>query len=412
MTPRRVLLALLSPLGAVGCGGAPARAAGDAAAELRPGVVTRLDGRTLTHDQVSATVERLMAAGRVPGLALAILNRGEIVFQRAFGYRDVERRLPLTDTTVMYAASFTKSMFAYMVMQLAEEGAIDLDRPVEAHLRKPLPQYPGYADLARDARYRRITPRMLLSHTSGFRNWRFFSPAGALDTTGTLDIHFDPGTRYSYSGEGIQLLQLVVEEVTGRSTAELMRERVFDRFGMARTSMLWEPRFAGDVANGYDEQGTSLGHRQRRSVRAAGSVDSDLTDVARFARGVLRGEGLRPETRAAMLSPQIRINSTFQFPTPPTDTTDRDAAIGLAYGLGWGLLESPYGRAYFKEGHDDGTENYMIAFDGPKTAIVIMTNSSNGESIFTELLATLIGDTFTPSAWERYVPYDQAAAAP
>ena len=406
MTRRTVSFLLAALGGALGCGGARSHSSPAVVADSAPRVVTRLDGRTLTHDEVAATVERLMTAGRVPGLALAILDRGEIVYQRAFGYRDVERRLPLTDTTVMYAASFTKSMFAYMVMQLVEEGVLDLDRPVERYLRRPLPEYPDYADLARDARYRRITPRMLLSHTSGFRNWRFFSPAGALDTAGTLDIHFEPGSRYSYSGEGIQLLQLVVEEVTGRSTADLMRERVFDRFGMTRTSMLWDPRFAGDVASGYDEEGKSLGHRRRKSVRAAGSMDTDLADVARFARGVLRGEGLRPATRTAMLSPQIRINSTHQFPTPPTDTTDRDAAIGLAYGLGWGLLESPYGRAYFKEGHDDGTENYMIAFDGPKRAMVIMTNSSNGESIFTELLAALLGDTYTPSEWERYVPYD------
>ncbi len=73
------------------------------------GAVTRLDGRVLSPGDVTATVERLMRAGRVPGLALAILNRGEIVYQRGFGYRDVERRLPLSDTTVMYAASFTKS---------------------------------------------------------------------------------------------------------------------------------------------------------------------------------------------------------------------------------------------------------------------------------------------------------------
>ena len=407
MTRPVALLLAVALLCAPGCGAARAGPAAGARAAPRPGTVTRLDGRTLTHAEVASTVERLMAAGRVPGLALAIVDGGEIVYQRAFGYRDVERRLPLTDTTVMYAASFTKAMFAYMVMQLVEEGVLDLDRPVESYLRRPLPEYPDYADLARDPRYRRITARMLLSHTSGFRNWRFFSPTGALDTAGTLDIHFDPGSRYSYSGEGIQLLQLVVEEVTGRSTAELMRESVFDRFGMTRTSMLWEPHFAGDVANGYDEQGTSLRHRRRRSVRAAGSVDTDLADVARFARGVLRGDGLRPATRAAMLSPQIRINSTHQFPTPPTDTTDRDAAIALSYGLGWGLLDSPYGRAYFKEGHDDGTENYMIAFDAPKLAMVIMTNSSNGESIFTELLATLLGDTFTPSEWERYVPYDR-----
>src|SRR5947208_3495920 len=125
--------------------------------------VRRLDGRMLTPKQVAATVERLMAAGKVPGLALAILNHGEIVYLRGFGLRDVEKRLPLTEETTMDAASFTKAMFAALVMQLVEEGAIDLDRPLSAYLKKPLPEYEKYADLAGDERWRRFTPRMLLS---------------------------------------------------------------------------------------------------------------------------------------------------------------------------------------------------------------------------------------------------------
>ena len=112
---------------------------------------------------------------------------------------------------------------------------------------------------------------------------------------------------------------------------------------------------------------------------------------------------------ACACGPEIRIRSVHQFPVPSTETTTRDDSIRLSYGLGWGLLWSPYGKAYFKEGHDDGWENYMITFEQPGTAIVIMTNSSNGESIFTELLGTLIGDRFTPSEWEQYVPYDAAA---
>ena len=131
------------------------------------GAVTRLDGRVLSAAEVTATVERLMRAGRVPGLALAILNRGEVVYQRGFGHRDVERRLPLGDTTVMYAASFTKSMFAYMVTQLVQEGRLELDRPIERYLPRPLPEYEKYADLAGDERWRWITPRMLLTHTAG-----------------------------------------------------------------------------------------------------------------------------------------------------------------------------------------------------------------------------------------------------
>ena len=369
------------------------------------GAVTRLDGRVLSAAEVTATVERLMRAGRVPNLALAILNRSEIVYQRGFGWRDVERQLPLGDTTVMYAASFTKAMFAYMVMQLVQEGRLELDRPIERYLPRPLPEYEKYADLAGDERWRRITPRMLLSHTAGFPNWRFLNPGEK------LDIKFEPGARYAYSGEGINLLQFVLEQGMGMNVDSLMRQRVFERFGMTRTSMTWRADFEADHAIGYDETGKALGHRRRTGVRAAGSADSDLADVARFLRGVMRGDGLTPAARQEMLRPQVRIRSAHQFPTLLEETTDRDDAVALSYGLGWGVMRTPHGPAFFKEGHDDGWENYMIAFDGPKTGLIVMTNSSNGESIFRELLATLIGDTFTPWEWERYVPYDAAEAA-
>ena len=362
--------------------------------------VTRLDGRRLTPRDVERTVDRLMRAGRVPGLALGILNGGEIVYLRGFGNAQADPERRLSDTTVMYAASFTKSMFAYLVMQLVQERQIDLDRPIAAYLPKPLPSYEKYADLQGDERWRRFTPRMLLSHTSGLPNWRFTRPGER------LDIMFEPGERYSYSGEGINLLQLVLEEATGREVGDLMRERVFEPLGMRRTSMTWQAAFEGEHAVGFDEAGANLGYRKRTSARAAGSAATTLRDVARFVQAVLRGEGLNPALRGEMLRAQIRIRSTHQFPIPSTDTTMRDDWIRLSYGLGWGLLWSPYGKAYFKEGHDDGWENYMITFENPGTAIVIMTNSSNGESIFTELLANLIGDRFTPSEWERYVPYD------
>jgi CubicO group peptidase (beta-lactamase class C family) len=266
------------------------------------GAIRRLDGSTLSPAEVTRTVERLMAVGRVPGLALAILNQGEIVYQRAFGYRDVERQLPLTDTTIMYVASFTKAMAAYLTMQIVDERKIDLDWPVQSYLSKPLPEYEDWAELAADERYTRITPRMLLSHTAGFPNWRFISPTGEYEPHRKLVIHFEPGTRYSYSGEGIQLLQLLIEEVTRQSIGDLMREKVFVPLGMTRTSMVWEPYFAADMANGYDEAGKSLGHNARRRPRAAGSVDSNLRDVDLFARAVLRGDGLSAAARWEMCS--------------------------------------------------------------------------------------------------------------
>ena len=122
----------------------------------------------------------------------------------------------------------------------------------------------------------------------------------------------------------------------------------------------------------------------------------------------MRREGITNGQLKIMLSPQIRIRSRSQFPTITVDTTTRDDAIALSYALGWGVFTSPYGKAFFKEGHDDGWQNYMVGFPDKKIAIVLMSNSSNAESIFKYLLAELIGDNYSPTEWDGYVPYDQA----
>src|SRR3954471_12282678 len=132
-----------------------------------PASIHRLDGSTISPEQIDATVTRLMKAAGVPGVGLAVLNRGEVVYHKGYGLRDVEKKLPYTPDTVAYAASFTKSTFAYMVLQLADERVLDLDRPVYQYLPKALPEYQDYRDLAGDDRWKKLTARMLLSHTSG-----------------------------------------------------------------------------------------------------------------------------------------------------------------------------------------------------------------------------------------------------
>jgi len=363
--------------------------------------IKRLDGSAIAPSEIDATVSRLMKAAEVTGVSIAILNDGKISYLKSYGVRDKEKSLPLTDESLMTAASFTKVAFAYLVMQLIEEKTIDLDQPVYKYLPKPLAEYRAYTDLAGDPRANRITARMLLSHTSGFPNWRAF------EDDRKLKIHFEPGSRYAYSGEGILLLQLVVETITKAPLAELMRRHVFSPLGMTRTSMVWEDHFESDYANGYDEYGRSLGSQRRKTADAAGSMLTTPRDFARFMLAVMRGESLRRETRELMLNPQIQIFSKHQFPTLATDTTDANKSIRLSYGLGWGLYWTPYGKAFFKEGHDEGWRNYTVCFDKSKIGIVIMTNSSNGEGIFKELLETLIRNTFTPIEWEGYVPYSQ-----
>jgi CubicO group peptidase (beta-lactamase class C family) len=373
-----------------------ARQSGVRTAELR-----RLDGSTISAAAVDATVMRLMDAGKVTGVGLTIFEDQKVAYAKAFGFRDQEKHLPLTPDSVMMAASLTKSIFAYMVMQLVQERVIDLDKPVYQYLPKPLPEYPRYADLADDPRWKKITLRMLLSHTSGFPNWRAF-------TGGKLSIHFEPGSRFAYSGEGIQLAQTVVEIVTKRPLTQLMQERVFEPLGMKRTSMIWDTRFADNFANGYDEAGRSLGPQRRPRADAAGSLLTTLHDYGLFLQAVAEGQRLARETREGMFTPQIAILSKHEFPSLDPETTDQNKAIQLSYGLGWGLYYTPYGRAFFKEGHDDGWRHYAVYFDQAGLGMLIMTNSSNGEGIYQQLLETVLKNNYTPIEWESFTPYASA----
>jgi CubicO group peptidase (beta-lactamase class C family) len=363
--------------------------------------IHRLDGSIITPAELDGTVTRLMKAAEVTGVAIAIFNDGKIAYEKTYGLRDTEKQLPLTEDSVMTAASFTKSTFAYMVMQLVEEGIIDLDKPVYQYLPKPLPDYPNYKDLSADANYKKITARMLLSHTSGFPNFRWINPDGK------LNINFEPGSRFGYSGEGINLLQMVVEGVTKKPLEDSMRQRIFVPFGMERTSMIWQDRFETDFANGYDEYGRSLGPERRKTANAAGSMQTTPHDFARFLVAVMNGERLKKETREQMFTPQIRITAEHEFPTMENIESHENNAIRLSYGLGWGLYWTPSSEVFFKEGHDEGWRNYTAVFDKPKSGILIMTNSSNGEGIFKELLETLLRDTFTPIEWEGYTPYSE-----
>lgn len=359
--------------------------------------LTRLDGSTITIAEVERFITAQMQAAHVTGLAIAVLQRGEVAYVKAFGERDTAKHLPLEIDSVMYGASFTKAMYATIVADLAEAGAIDLDRPVAALLGKPWAQVPRYTELAGDPRADKITPRMLLSHTAGFANLRFLEPDGK------LHIHFEPGEKYAYSGDGINLLQLAVEAATNKPGGDLMRERIFAPLGMTRTSMTWQPLLADQTAIGYDKRGRPLGHVQRTAARAAGSMDTTIADYARFLSAMMRGTLVSPAAKRAALTPRIAIHTARQFPTLEMTPSTEPDKVGLAYGLGWGLLtKTPYGLGYFKEGHDDGWGNYSLAFDRSGIGIVLMSNSDNGETIFRALLEKIIKDDVTPWAWEGY----------
>ena len=370
--------------------------------------IQRVDGTTISADTLEHKIEYLMKAANVSGACVAIFNNNQPVYSRIFGFANVPKKELLKPTSVMYACSFAKVVFAYIVMQLVQEKKLDLDKPLIEYLPGSLVNYKikgfnrGYQQLRNDERYKKITGRMCLNHTTGFPNWRWFEPDRK------LKIKFEPGSRYSYSGEGIYLLQFIITQITGKDYETLSQERVFNPFNMSNTSQLWQNRFDSAICYGHNAKGEIYDDLQKwDEASAGGSMSTTFDDYIKFYTGFIQGKGLTKESFTEMIRPQVRIKSIQQFgPNAWKDSTSNDN-IQLSYGLGVGVLKTPYGNGFFKEGHDDGWGHYSICFPDKGIAIIIMTNNDNGESIFKELLATAIGDTFTPWYWENYLPYNQ-----
>jgi CubicO group peptidase (beta-lactamase class C family) len=314
----------------------------------------RLDGSRQSAASVDTLAQSLMKDEQVPGLGLALIHDGEVRYRKAYGLRNIASKQPLKSDTIMYGASLTKATFAYFIMQLVDEGRLDLDRPIANYLPKALPDYPRYADLRDDERWRRLTLRILLSHTTGFANFR------GMEADRRLRFHRDPGTRFGYSGEGILLAQFVIEEGLHLDVAAEMQRRIFTPLGMTRSSMIWREDFADNLAQDYMEDGSPYRHKRWQSAGAPGSLDTTLADWSTFLAAVVRGQGLSKKARADMIDRHVEIDSATQFPTLQEERADQWKAIGLGYGIGWGVFDTHYGRAFFKEGHDEGTANYTL----------------------------------------------------
>ena len=353
------------------------------------------------NPKLDAEVARLMALGKVPGVAVAVIEDGKVAHVAARGARN-EKGDPLTPRTVMYAASITKAAFAYYVMMLVDEGKLDLDTPIATYLPRPLPDYKPYADLAGDERWRKITPRILLSHSAGFPNFRWLNPDEK------LDIKFEPGSRYAYAGEGVNLMQFVIEQGLGVKVGPDMDRRLFQPLGMTRSGMVWRDDFATDLADGRDEAGKWQPHDDRSTVKAAGSLDTTIDDLGRLAAAMAGGWGLSEKARAEFARGSLPIASRSQFPTFSEETNPDNARIKLAAGVGVVTFEGPQGRAFFKGGHNDITDNMMVCVATRRRCVVILTNSGDGQRIFPSLVKAALGKTGMPWAWEysRLLPIE------
>lgn len=378
--------------------------------EIEKNEIRRLDASSQSAQELSQHVQALVNSAQVHGLALAIFNDRQLVYQNTFGYSRFDKKVPLTDSTNIYGASLSKAVFGVLVMQLVEAGVIDLDTPLHTYLPQKIWAYEtrrkwhdDFADLASDSLYHKITARMCLSHTSGFPNWRWFQEDQKLRV---LD---EPGARYRYSGEGMVYLQVVLERMLGKDLEELAQEKIFKPLEMHNTSYTWQPRFEDDFAYGHATTGALFAKDKDNEARGPSTLETTLVDYGKFMEAVLQQKLLSAAATKEMFKTQIRIRSLRQFgPLSQQDSTLNDD-IALGYGLGWGVLQSPHGVGAFKEGGGRGFHHYSILYPEAGIGVLMMTNSDNGTGIFKELLALTIADTFSPTEWNNYMPYQEKA---
>jgi CubicO group peptidase (beta-lactamase class C family) len=330
---------------------------------------TDIEKRDLIADLEKAVPDLMEKAG-IPGLSLAVIRDGEIIWSRGFGVKNTRTGEPVRETTIFEAASLTKPFFAYLVMKMVENGDLDLDTPLiqyapQDYLEKNYVRHPLDLEGFRRDRFNRITARMVLSHSSGLPHGESRKP---------LPIFFEPGEKYKYSADGYEYLQRIVEYLKGEPLQETMRKMVIEPLKMKDSSMVWQEAYATQSAVGHNTFGDTTGEfRKRTQAHAAASLYTTAADYARFVAAILNDTGLKKETIAEMLTPQI------------------DVSENVFWGLGFGLERTAGGDAFWQWGDYGIFRNYVVAYKKQKTGVVYLTNSQNGLSIGQEILAHSIG---------------------
>lgn len=361
----------------------------------------------------------------VPGASIAVVEKGRVAWHEHFGFANVEEQVPVSDQTLFEAASMSKPLFAYLVMQLSERGLIDLNRPLVEYYR---PDYVADNDFINQ-----ITATDVLLHTSGLPNWA----SGAEEV---LSPAFRPGTDYRYSGEGFMWLQTVVEKQTGHSLEQLAQRFILRPAGMANSSFAWSEHAQTHAAYGYlaAEQGSELrqGFQFRRNF--LGPMLTIAADWGKPLRDWSRQDELRahpiqkalPETVSVIAEAEIerfrvrqnraqnsagglvtqardyaRFLTLFMFDTPiepwmlSPSTRDRILARQMLTNnhftgqtLGWRTELTDRGKLFF-HGGNNGDQFRSFAVANPRTGngIVIMTNGGNGHRLYRAIVEKIVG---------------------
>ncbi len=348
--------------------------------EIDPGRRSRTPDWHAAVAVIDTLTPALMSELHVPGVSIAVIHDRAVVWSGEYGVADVSRRTPVTRETLFEAASMTKPVFTYTVMKLVEQGKIDLDRPLTEYLKeRAFPDQPSRS---------LITARMVLTHTGGFPNWR----KGGEERDGPLPVINRPGSRFSYSGEGIFYLQRAVEKITGEPIAVLAKRTLFDPMGLVRTTYVWTRSADSVLAAGHASDGTFLMKTRYTHANAAYTLYTTAGEYAAFLVEILKTDrsarySLSRGSIGAMLGHHVAVDARGPIGRP-----GRARGFEVYWGLGWSINTTSEGDIVHHGGaNGSGFRCFSQFSPGRGTGIVIMTNGVRGDDLWARLIAS-VGD--------------------
>ncbi len=312
-------------------------------------VIKLINDHTSTIKQLKQKIPELMNRYGIHGLAFALIRNMKIVWDDSFGLRNIERNLPVTETTLFASASIAKPVVAYLTLKLCEEGKLDLDESLQNYLPKP------YLD--EQPLLEKITTRHVLSHTTGFPGWG--------KTRYRPNIFFTPGERFSYSNESFIYLQVVLEEITQKNLDDLFQEYMGSKFGFNDAGFVWKPEYEDTAAFGYLKDGTNRTWKPE-NPSATGSLFITAKDYAKIMISLMNNQStqsyyLEEETIQSMLSPVVPVNDAGLNDLHAKPLNEIKLNDKVFWGLGWALEKTNSSYNFWHWGNNGRYHNLAFA---------------------------------------------------
>ena len=288
--------------------------------------IKTVKGKNLTAIDVDKFIKSQMDSLEIPAMSITIIEDGRIVYYQASGIKNSEKER-IDTNTLFEAASMTKPVFAYAIHKLIKKNVLDLDTP--------LYKYYPYEDIQYDDRYKLITARMVLSHTTGFPNWR----DGA-----KLAFIANPGDKYGYSGEGYEYLGKVVAYLTGKKLEDIIEEEVFNPFSIKNSYLIKNKYVEKHLADGLKDNKDWGKNRIWLQPGVAFSLCTESKEYAKFLIALINESNSSNSIFQTMSLPQLEVNP------------QKSICLGIF------REETPYGLKYSHSGNNNNRYNSNFEF--------------------------------------------------